>query len=262
MSENNMLENIVEFKGQIMRIIPEILVEELLPMSTADIMELRLKDEKYRGQVINTSDFCYSEDGRRKNYLVLTTVDEKTLSDVGEKILEKIHPLAFSELDMFQEAKLREESTDCKSFFPIRRDTFSSNYKKQNGVFPIDFESISTRSEGYLKKDMLNNKLYRILARHPDEVPAKLAKDETLLKEYVRLVELTRKNTMNMGFDYEPFNGFSGNDGFSAYGTISNFRINDIESDEWLMLNSSYGLKDKGLMLCYGKRASDEYFKK
>lgn len=38
------------------------------------------------------------------------------------------------------------------------------------------------------KAEVLNNRIHRILARHPDEVPATIARDKDLLKEYANAV--------------------------------------------------------------------------
>ena len=56
------------------------------------------------------------------------------------------------------------------------------------------------------QKEILESKVWRILARHPDEVDKEFAEDRTLLKEYANWVKIQTKQETNMGvyLNYNP----------------------------------------------------------
>jgi len=161
---------------------PELLGAGEVPVSVSGIIQSRLRQGDEFPDLWNnwhySSDLVVYSKGNDKEVYVFLTVDNKgQITKNGRKALELISP-----------------------------DNLASNYGAvveqlkdlgKKGLIKVPRSKITT--ETYLSKDqILNEQVWRILARHPDEVPAGFAEDKELLKEYIDEVQRRTNESKNM----------------------------------------------------------------
>ena len=161
---------------------PAILTAGEVPASIAGIMKARLEQGEEFPDLWNnwydTSDLAVYPKGNNKDVYVFSTVDSKgKITQNGRRALEL-----------------------------IRADNLASNYGAKveqlrdlgrKGLVKVSRSNIKT--DTYLTKDKaLSEQVWRILARHPDEVAKEFAEDKDLLREYISEVAKRTGNTKNM----------------------------------------------------------------
>jgi len=151
---------------------PELLKAEQIPISVAGFMKARLEQGKefpdLWGNYADTSDLIVYPKGNDREISVLLTVNNR----------EEITRNGRKALDL------------------IRTNNLASNYGAKvgklkdlgrKGLIKVPRNKITTGT--YLTKEqILNEQVWRILARHPDEVPVDFAEDSNLLKVYEKEV--------------------------------------------------------------------------
>ena len=96
-------------------------------------------------------------------------------------------------LDSEESRKVNEATVLVNGAIPQSDELYS-----QKGIELTSEEVDKYGGSGFSKDVVLNNRIWRILARHPDEVPKHLARDPNLLKEYVDLVFSQFEQAMGM----------------------------------------------------------------
>jgi len=161
---------------------PELLEAGEVPMSVSGIMQSRLKQGSEFPDLLNnwydTSDLVVYPKGNDKEVYVLLTVDNQgKITKNGRKALELIS----SDNLASNGGAVVEQLSDLGS----------------DGLIKVPRSKITT--ETYLTKDqVLNEPVWKILARHPDEVPTEFAEDKELLGRYFDDVALRTKDSKNM----------------------------------------------------------------
>ncbi|MBU1136428.1 MAG: hypothetical protein ABIG37_03280 [Nanoarchaeota archaeon] len=154
-----------------------------VPVWTARIMGKRID---ISGQLPGVIDNCFSTsdlgvcDSRKrsdKTKVILTVDAQGKITENGRKALELINPTA----------KFVEGAVDL-----------GDKYDELEGI-EIPISQVDKIGDWLTEEETLNNKVWRILARHPNEVPKKFAEDEKLLGEYVSFIFRQAKKR----FDYE-----------------------------------------------------------
>jgi len=175
----NLPEGMKEYYGKNTEQMPTLLKAGEVPISGAILMRERLENGDGFPDLWNnwfdTSDLVAYP--RRSDYLycLLTVNNQGQITENGRKALEL-----------------------------IRSDNLASNHGAlierlkdlgRKGLIKVARKGITTGK--YLTKEqVLEEQLWRILARHPDEVPAEFAEDPNLLKEYSGKVE-SKTNSHN-----------------------------------------------------------------
>ena len=177
---------ICEYYGRNVDKIPKLLKDGKIPISAARFIQSRLKygDEfSDLWTYTDTSDLVVYPKGDSKNIYTLLTVDNQNrITDNGKRALEL-----------------------------IKSDNLASNYGavveqlddlKGKNLIKIPKNRIIT-GQYFTQKQVLDELVWRVLTRHPDEVPAEFAEDRDLLREYFSEVALRTKNPENMALFIE-----------------------------------------------------------
>jgi len=154
------------YDGRNIYAMTELLEEGRVPMSASQLMNYRLNDgERFSDWLgyFDTSDLiAYSSKGDEKVKFILTVDKNGKITDNGRRALELINP----------QAKLGSGAVELRT-----------KYGCLEGI-EVAVGNLG-RSGKYLTQDeILGNKVWRILARHPDDVPSEFAEDPNLLREY------------------------------------------------------------------------------
>jgi len=165
------------FPGKIVEQMPLLLGEGRAPLWTARFMRRRIDHSEALSDLkdyLFVSDFVsYDLDRRSDGFKVILTVDKNgRVTEKGRR--------ALGELNL--SAVLKNGALEGFYFDGIE-------LKREELVVGRDLS----------EEEVLNSKLWRILARHPDEVPAEFAEDKNLLKEYVQWVKAQTKQENVMG---------------------------------------------------------------
>ncbi len=191
-----MTKDYTQFQGEYVEEISKFANKKLAPASVADIIESRLKADPFfvdgpfgplgwkydeEGQFLMDNSFATSdlivqnsEYQKKEIKLIMTTNNENKITKNGLQFYDFI--------------------SKSKNLISREGIDFMENYESLNGNGIINI-SINWENQNYtlLKgKEILDNNLFRVLARHPDEVPKEFAKDKDILKEYLRLINLKR----------------------------------------------------------------------
>lgn len=168
----NLPQGIHEYFGRNTDRMPKMLKVGEVPMSAARFMQARLKDGKEFQDLWNyadTSDLAVYPRGNDKDIYVLLTVDNQMrVAPNGKKALEL-----------------------------IRQDNLASNHgaivEKLGDIKGANLIKIPRKKviaeKGLIQRQILKELVWRVLARHPDEVPAGFAEDKNLLNDYSREVQ-------------------------------------------------------------------------
>ncbi len=153
---------------------PELLKSGRVPMSVSGIMQTRLRQGNKFPNLWNnyfdTSDLViYPKRNNKDIYILLTVDNQEKITKKGKKALELI----------------------------TNNYTSNNGSTIEQGLIKVPRNKVTT--ETYLTKDqVLNEQIWRILARHPDEVPAGFAKDKKLLGKYFDEVASRTNSLKNM----------------------------------------------------------------
>jgi len=181
------------FSGSNVIQMPRILAQGKVPLSVAYVMKERLNgNEEMINKYWDTSDLiAYDSKGNSNNLKFLLTVDNKNqVTEHGKEALELIH-------------------YDNKSIFEDAIE-INNQYKKMigDGFIEIARKDLGKIESRLSPLEILNSKTWRILARHPDEVPKEFAitdkydldgKEVDLLTKYVNWIQKQTNDTQNMG---------------------------------------------------------------
>ena len=161
---------------------PKILRAGEIPISVAGIMQARLKQGDEFSDLWNNwydaSDLVVYPKGDDKNIYVLLTVNNQgEITKNGRKALELIRPDNLASNRGATVEQLRNLG--------------------RKGLIKVPRNKITT--DTYLTSNkILDEQTWRILARHPDEVPSEFAEDKDLLKDYSSEVQKRTRNKENM----------------------------------------------------------------
>ncbi len=172
------------FYGSNVRQMPKLLAQGKVPVSVAYVMKERLNGNKEMVSTYwDTSDLvAYDSKKNQDNLKFLLTVDNKNqITEQGRKVLELIH-------------------YDNKSIFE-GSIKIGDQYKEMvgEGFIEVARKDLGKIENRLTQSEILNSKAWRILARHPDEVPKEFAEDKKLLGEYVKWIQNQTNDTKNMG---------------------------------------------------------------
>ena len=171
-----MASNYKEFYGKNVDQMPKLLAEGLVPMSTAEIMKRQMNnDDFFVNRCIDTSDltaldFAGTSD---KIKFILTVNNKNEITPQGREALDwinydsKIAPGYAIDLEGRYDSLEGIEVSVKKLYLPISKHL-------------TQFETAYHNT-------------WRILARHPSEVPKEFAEDEKLLEEYFKWVQINTK---------------------------------------------------------------------
>ena len=144
---------------------PILIREGRYPIPVAELMEERLKASSSSDEEVKRNwlyNYFYTGDGqaRRLDGRLKIALDAQPLREINPqtKLINGAVPQSDEQYDGLQGIELSKEEVE-----------------KYIG-------------KALSKEDVLNNRAWRILARHPDEVPKELARDKNLLPEYANLV--------------------------------------------------------------------------
>lgn len=176
--------NLVEvYGGRSIDVMPKLLAEGRVPIYVSQLMNYRLNGSgvflDWKNFSFNVSDLiAYSSESGGRAKFILTVNKEGKITDNGRKALELIN-------------------THSKLF--LAAVDLENKYDSLDGI-GVEIERDLIRSIPSLThKEILENKVWRILARHPDEVPSEFAEDKNLLKEYSSWVANQTYQDKNMG---------------------------------------------------------------
>jgi len=181
-----------EYNGRNIDTMPKLLVDGRIPMSTSQLMNYRINESDkfpdWKDLYFDTSDLvAYSskEDGKLK--FILTVDKDGKITDNGKRALDLINP------------------NSKRSSGAIE---LGEQYNSLEGI-KVAVGNLG-KIRDYLSKDeILGNPVWRILARHPDEVPEELAEDKNLLKEYSSWVANQTGKDKNMRVYVDSLGKFS-----------------------------------------------------
>ena len=171
-----------EFYGKNTEQMPKLLAEGLVPANASDIMKYRLKgDNFFINNYFDTSDLiAYDSDKSDKIKFILTVNNNGKITKNGRNALNLINP---------QESLI--------SGAMGSQDKYGS--LSGNGIIEISKSELGKLNEYLTRDEILNSKSWRILARHPNEVPKEYAEDEKLLLEYADKIQSITRDRTNMG---------------------------------------------------------------
>jgi hypothetical protein len=169
------------YAGKNVDAMPKILADDRIPMSASQLMHYRMNESgKFPDwkSYFDTSDLiAYGPKTEGKVKFILTIDKDGKITKNGRKALELISP----------NAKLSSGAIEL----------VGDQYQTLNGI-EVAIGNLG-RTESWLPQtEVLGNKVWRILARHPDEVPAEFAEDSNLLKEYSSWVRKQTGSNENM----------------------------------------------------------------
>ncbi|MBI5804011.1 hypothetical protein HY450_02085 [Candidatus Pacearchaeota archaeon] len=174
------------FEGRAIETMPKLLGEGRYPLSIAEYMRMAIDNSWNNLRIVSpltTSDLiAYDSSERSTDVKFILTVDKDgRITPDGRKTLELIYP------------GIELESTSSHSYSA----NIEGMYDSLKGI-EVSREKLGIVERNLLDEEILNSKVWRILARHPDEVPPEFAEDENLLKEYARLVKVRSGRYKNM----------------------------------------------------------------
>ena len=174
-----------EFYGQNVKEMPKLLAAGKVPGSVADIAVRRLKGEDYFiDNYFDTSDLlAYDSKKRSDKVKFILSVDNKgNITEKGREALELIH---YDNL--------------LTSDYGIKLGNEIYDSLKGDEIIEVSRNELGKLGQNLIHKERLNSKTWRILMRHPDEVPKEFAQNEGLLKDYSSWIDKKTRDTKNMG---------------------------------------------------------------
>lgn len=165
-----------DYPGRIVDKMPLLIADKRTPLSFAGVMKRRLETNAGYGD--DSKGFDEYEDEHGIYHLGVCYDWEHNDFNTGDSLYS--HPDG-SGMIVLDDELVRGINPDTKLVEEGALDA-SEVYDGVEGIMLSKKEIQYATLRG---DEILDNKIWRILARHPDEVPAEFAEDEALLKEYV-----------------------------------------------------------------------------
>ena len=176
-----------DFNGKIKEQIPLLLADRRYAMTTAELSEQRLQGRGI-GRYVDTGDLvAYNgpKSGDQEVKLILTA-NRKGLTDLGRFALGLINPQS----DYINGAVNLAQARNVTG----KKVDNAYEALSGNGVIAVKRKDLGILESLLTQKQVLDHKGWRILMRHPDEVPKEFAEDFERAKEYVSKVVFSRHN--------------------------------------------------------------------
>lgn len=168
------------YDGRNVSAMPKLLAEGRVPMNVSQLMNYRMNDgERFSDwlRYFDTSDLiAYGSKRDGKVKFILTVEKNGRIRPNGRRALELINPLA----------KLNYGAVEL-----------GDEYSSLEGI-EVAVGNLGRRGKHLTQDEILGNKVWRILARHPDEVPSEFAEDPNLLREYSTWIANQTRADKNM----------------------------------------------------------------
>ncbi|MBI2045209.1 hypothetical protein HYT23_04075 [Candidatus Pacearchaeota archaeon] len=169
------------YEGRGIYVMPRILSDGRVPMTASQLMNYRISQSQsfpaWKDNWFFVSDLvAYSREDDGKAKFVLTVDKNGKVTDNGRTVLGMISP----------RERLSSGAVEL-----------GDRYDSLNGV-EVAISNLGKTNNYMTRDEILGNKVWKILARHPDEVPAEFAEDPALLGEYISWVESQTGNKNNM----------------------------------------------------------------
>lgn len=170
------------YEGRNVDAMPKLLADGRIPMSVANLMHYRMGQSAifpdWKTNYFDNSDLIvYNSNDSGKAKFVFSVDRNQKITENGRKALGLITP----------NARL---SSGAIELTP-------EQYQSMNGI-EVAMSNLG-KTESHLTQDeILGHKVWRILARHPSEVPTEFAEDEKLLQEYSTWVAKQTNSNTNM----------------------------------------------------------------
>ncbi len=170
------------YNGRNVDKMPQLLADGRVPMSTFQLMNYRINDSDrfpdWKNLYFDTSDLiAYSSKGDGKVKFIFTVGKDGKITNNGKNALKLINP----------DSKISSGAIEL-----------GDQYQSLEGI-EVAIGNLGRTENHLIQSEILGNKVWRILARHPDEVPKEFAEDPNLLKEYSTWVTNQTKSDKNMG---------------------------------------------------------------
>jgi hypothetical protein len=174
------------YEGRGIDIIPSILGEQRVPMAAFQLMRDRIDGARdfpdWEAYFFLSDLVAYSRNDLGKVKFILTVNKDGRVTENGRNVLGLINPGQVLKSGAIE---------------------LGDRYDSFEGI-EVSFGDIG-RTGHHLKQDeILGSKAWRILARHPSEVPSEFAADPKLLEEYALWISSKTQNLENMAMYLEP----------------------------------------------------------
>ena len=171
------------YNGSNLSAMPKLLADGRIPMSVSKLMNYRINESDkfpdWKNNWFDTSDLIlYGSKSDGKVKFVLTVDKNGKITENGKEALELINP----------------HSQRSSGAIELSQNL----YNKFKGI-EVAVGNLGRTGSRMPKEEILGNRAWRILSRHPDEVPAEFAEDSNLLKEYSKWVSNQTGSNENMG---------------------------------------------------------------
>ncbi len=181
-----------DFNGKIKEQISLLLADRRYPMFSTQVFEERLQGRGI-GRHVHTGDLV-AYNGPKSNYQevrIVLTANKSGLTEVGRLALNLINPQS----DYVNGALNLNKARDAKG--KVVNGAYDA--LSGNGVIIAKRKDLGILNQDLTHEQRMNHKGWRILARHPDEVPKEFAEDFEAFKTYSESVVAQRYNQA-MGF--------------------------------------------------------------
>lgn len=173
-----------EFYGRNTEQMPKLLADGRIPMSFAMLMNKRISDgdalTDWNTNYFDTSDLIAYSTGDKVKF-ILTVDANGNITETGKYLLGLINP----------------------EYSPKNGAIILTNIAydglKGAGIIEVKSKNLGELEKWLTLEQITEHKTWRILARHPDEVPKEFAERKDLLKDYANYVKSKTCYDTNMG---------------------------------------------------------------
>jgi len=177
-------EKYADFNGKIKEQMPLLLADARYPMFTRELAEQRVQGRGI-GRYVDTGDLVdYKGKGDNQEIRFILTANRQGLTETGRFALGLINPHS----DYVNGALNLTKAKDAQG-----KDV-NGAYEaiSGSGVIAVKRKDLGIIGARMTQEQVLNHKGWRILLRHPDEVPVEFAEDFEGAKEYIGKVFFSR----------------------------------------------------------------------
>lgn len=170
-------ERYADFDGKIKEQMPLLLADSRYPMFTRYLAEQRVQGRGI-GRYVDTGDLVtYNGKGDNQEIRFILTANRQGLTETGKFALGLINPHSSYVNGALNLSEAKDaQGKDVNGAY----DAISGS-----GVIAVKRKDLGILGDRMTQEQVLNHKGWRILLRHPDEVPAEFAEDFEGAKEYV-----------------------------------------------------------------------------
>ncbi len=181
-----------DFDGKNKEQMPLLLADDRYPMFVTQVFEKRVRGRGL-GRYVDTGDLVAYNGPKRDDQEIkfILTATRNGLTDIGRLALDLINEKS----DYINGAVNLNQARDIKG----REIKGAYNALSGNGVIALKRKDFGILNQDLTLEQRLNHKGWRVLARHPDEVPKEFAEDFKAFKEYNLKVVSPQYDTV-MGF--------------------------------------------------------------